>query len=389
MNVSRRLPDGTVNPEEPNRQVICMTSAGSKATYAYDRLIDTFENSIIHPDESFTFGCDYRIPVLHGLLDKTYINKLKMSSSYSESAFASEYMSIWGGGSDESWFNFEKLIKHRKIKNPEKRAKNRADRNEFYLLSADVGRYGDQSCVCVWRVNINGYGVYNAALVNIIVLGRTPETRVFSRQAADIKELIRDFKPKEVVIDTNGIGAGIADEMIKPSVGSNGEILPAYGFVNDKNYKDIQPKDAICILYGIKAGNSSIKTKDGKTTVSNAAIDSNAYSRIDSGKVKFLIKEQEAKSALLSTKAGQRMDIVKRTERLLPHEMTTRLFEEMINLRLKPNSVEMTVERINPHKSRDKYSAMKYGLWRIKELEEESFKKKSKRLGGRKLIYMN
>ena len=84
------------------------------------------------------------------------------------------------------------------------------------------------------------------------------------------------------------------------------------------------------------------------------------------------------------------MDIVKRTERLLPHEMTSRLFEEMINLRLKPNGIDMSVERINPHKSRDKYSAMKYGLWRIKELEEEFLKKKSRRnTGRRKLIFMN
>ena len=389
MNVSRRLPDGTVNPEEPNRQVICMTSAGSKATYAYDRLIDTFENSIIHPDESFTFGCDYRIPVMHGLLDKVYINKLKMSSSYSESAFASEYMSIWGGGSDESWFDYEKLVKHRKLKNPEKRAKIRDNQNEFYLLSVDVGRTSDQTCVCVWRVNINGYSVFNSALVNIIVLGKTPQTKTFSKQASDLKEIIRDFKPREVVIDTNGLGLGLADEMIKPSIGSNGEILPAYGFINDKNYKAIQPKDAICILYGIKAGNSSIKVKDGSPAVSNSAVDSNAYARIDSGKVKFLIKEQEAKSALLSTKTGQKMDIVKRTERLLPHEMTSRLFEEMINLRLKPNGVDMSVERINPHKSRDKYSAMKYGLWRIKELEEEALKKRSRGRAHRRLVFFN
>ena len=205
MNVSRRLPNGEVNPEEPNRQVLCMTSAGSKATFAYDKLIDMFENAIIHPDESFVFGCDYRVPVMHGLLDKMYINKLKMSPSYSETSFASEYMSIWGGGSDESWYDYEKLMKHRKLKNPEKRAKIRDNRNEFYLLSVDVGRISDQTCVCVWRVNVNGYGIYNAALVNLIVLGRTPQTKLFSRQAADLKEIIRDFNPREVVIDTNGL----------------------------------------------------------------------------------------------------------------------------------------------------------------------------------------
>ena len=66
-------------------------------------------------------------------------------------------------------------------------------------------RLSDQTCVCVWRVNINSYGVYNAALVNLIVLGKTPQTKLFSRQAADLKEIIRDFRAREVVIDTNGL----------------------------------------------------------------------------------------------------------------------------------------------------------------------------------------
>ena len=74
MNVSRRLPDNTVNDKEPNQQVLCMTSAGVKTSFGYDKLIDIFENSIIDPENSFVFGCDYRIPVMHGLLDKTYVN---------------------------------------------------------------------------------------------------------------------------------------------------------------------------------------------------------------------------------------------------------------------------------------------------------------------------
>ena len=139
MNVSRRLPDGTVNPTEPNRQVTCMTSAGSKSSFAYDKLIDMLENSIIYPDQSFVLGCDYRVPVMHGLLDKMFINQLKMSSSYSEESFASEYMAIWGGGTDESWMKFDKISKYRKLKNPEKHANLRGNNQNFYLLSTDVG----------------------------------------------------------------------------------------------------------------------------------------------------------------------------------------------------------------------------------------------------------
>ena len=84
LNVSRRLPDNTTNDKEPNQQRIFMTSAGVKTSFAYDLLIDAFIDGIIHPDLTFVFGCDYRVPVIHGLLDKTYINKLKTSSSFKE-----------------------------------------------------------------------------------------------------------------------------------------------------------------------------------------------------------------------------------------------------------------------------------------------------------------
>ena len=379
MNVSRRLPDNTVNDREPNQQTLCMTSAGVKTSFAYDKLIDMFENAIIDPNSSFVFGCDYRVPALHGLLDKTYINKLKMSPSYNEESFAREYMSIWSGSSDESWFNYDKLTKYRKIKNPEMHSKNKLNANEFYLLSVDVGRLNDQTVCCVFRVNIV-QDRYVATLVNLYVLGRTPATKPFSVQARDLKMIIKDYNPKEVIIDTNGLGLGIADEMIQVQYGPNGEILPAYGFFNDDDYKKIQPKEARCILYGIKANGPL-----------NSKIHGNAYSRINGGLCRFLIKEQEAKSALLSTKVGQKMSTEQRVKRLLPHEMTTKLFEEMANLRLKRTgvSLDIVLEQINSRFPKDKYSAFAYGLWRIKELEEENYKKKKRRSStlSRKLIF--
>lgn len=379
LNVSRRLPDNTVNESEPNQQRIFMTSAGVKTSFAYDILVDTFIDSIIHPDSTFVFGCDYRVPILHGLLDKTYINKLKTSSSFSEDSFAREYASIWSGSSEEAWFNFDKMSKYRKIKNPESHAISRANADQFYLLSVDVGRLNDQTVCCVFRVNVSSEGKYFATLVNLYVLGRTVETKPFSIQAIDIKKIIRKFNPREVVIDTNGLGLGIADEMIREQTDSFGEVYPAYGFFNDENYLKIQPKEAPKILYGIKANGPL-----------NSKIHGNAYTRINSGLVRFLIKEQEAKNALLSTKIGQKMTVMQRVQRLMPHEMTTKLFEEMANLRLKKTGANMDIvlEQINPRYPKDKYSSFAYGLWRIKEIEEEQAKRKRRRSGTtRQLVF--
>lgn len=378
VNVSRRLPNNTVNEKEPNQQIVATTSAGSKTSFSYERLIDTFENAIIDPQHSFMFGCDWRLPAMHGLIDKQYINKLKMSPSYNAESFATEYLSLWQGSSEDAWFSYEKLSKYRKIKNPETHAISRPGSEQFYLLSVDVGRISDQTAVSVFRVNVTK-GKYYATLVNLIVLGRTPKTKPFSVQAVDLKKIIEAFNPREVVIDTNGLGVGLADELIKPHYDEMGNLLPAYGFINDDNYKQIQPKDAPKILYGIKANQSL-----------NSKIHGNCYSRLTSGLVRFLIKEQEAKSSLLATKTGQKMTTEERVMRLMPHEMTTKLFEEMSNLRLKRtgSSLDIVLERINSRFPKDKYSSFSYGLWRIKELEEESYSRSHRRrVPGRKLVF--
>ena len=86
------------------------------------------------------------------------------------------------------------------------------------------------------------------------------------------------------------------------------------------------------------------------------------------------------------------MTTQKRVERLLPHEMTTKLFEEMANLRLKRTGVglDIVLEQINARFPKDKYSAFAYGLWRIKELEEEATKKQKRRnMNNRKLVFFS
>jgi hypothetical protein len=75
------------------------------------------------------------------------------------------------------------------------------------------------------------------------------------------------------------------------------------------------------------------------------------------------------------------MTVKQRVERLMPHEMTTKLFEEMANLRLRRTgvSLDIVLEQINPRYPKDKYSAFAYGLWRIKEMEEEQNKRRRRR----------
>lgn len=170
---------------------------------------------------------------------------------------------------------------------------------------------------------------------------------------------------------------GLADEMIKIQIDGLGRQLPPYGFFNDDSYKKIQPKDCVNILYSMKA-NGPLKSK----------IHGNTYARLNGGLVRLLISEQEARTALLNTQKGRKMSTRERAERLLPHEITTKMIEEMCNLRAKRTGLDIVLEPINTRFHDDKYMSFAYGLWRIKELEEEDFKKKKKRSGKkRQLIF--
>ena len=68
---------------------------------------------------------------------------------------------------------------------------------------------------------------------------------------------------------------------------------------------------------------------------------------------------------------------------LLPYEMTSRLMDELNNLRLKPTGVEnkYKVERISKSVEKDRFRALEYALYRIKYYEDkEIFRKRKKNI---------
>ena len=75
-----------------------------------------------------------------------------------------------------------------------------------------------------------------------------------------MKKIIKAFNPREVVIDTNGLGIGFGEEMTRTQVDNMGVTWPAYGFKNDDDFLRTQPKDAPLILFSLKA-NGPLKSK--------------------------------------------------------------------------------------------------------------------------------
>ena len=375
MNVKRRMANGKVNPYEPQPQQIWMSSASSKSSYCYEKIIELLENEIINPEYTFVWGVDYRVPMMHGLLDKQYIDGIKMSQTVKDDSFAREYLGHFTGSVQDSWFDYDKLTKYRKIINPELTQKIREGDDVFYLISVDVGRISCQTVATVFKV-ARRQDYFVSKVVNIVVIGVGQTTHHFDKQALELKRLIASYNPDEILIDTNGLGVGLMDFMVKPTICEDG-VYPAYCAFNDDEYSKKLYPDAIPIVYSMKSNNSL-----------DSKIHANCYTMINSGRVLFLAREQEIKNKLLATKVGQKMKLEQRTKRLYPHEITTRLFEEMANLKLKQigAGLDLKLEQINTHMGKDKFSSLEYGLYRIKEIEEEFYKKKRRKSKGKRTL---
>lgn len=366
MNIPRMTIGGGTNPTEPHAQQKYITSAGTKASFAYERLIELTALAVIAPEDYFICGADYKLPLHYGLFDAKTIQDQKLSTSFSSDGFARESLSIWTGGSSESWFNAKTLDRSRTLLSAEKEnrlSEEQRKQGYFYEIAIDVARTGfNETSIAVLKVRPRARAwkkdlVYTENLSNMNLMA----------QAARIKELYTVYRPREIVIDANGVGQGLADALVVPSYGPHGE---SYGPLYVKNDPDSYPypkeETAKAIVYNMKA-NASL----------NSEIYSNLYVQFTSGNIGLLAKEAVIRDKLMTTKSGQQMNYLQRERFLLPYIMTSRLIDELNNLRLKSGSVgQVAVEQITHRINKDRVSALSYGLFRIKYYEDKEIKKK-------------
>ena len=57
---------------------ISVTTAGWKSTFAYEKLIQTLIQQIIEPEEAIVLGGTWRVPVMEKLLQRSFIEELKL-----------------------------------------------------------------------------------------------------------------------------------------------------------------------------------------------------------------------------------------------------------------------------------------------------------------------
>ena len=368
MNVDRRLADGSRHEDEViNKSQIYVTTAGWKNSYAYEKLIQLLIQQITEPGQAIVLGGTWRIPVMEKLLRKSFIDELKLDGTYNDSSFAREYESEWSGDAENAFFSAEKFDKYRVLLQPEYEYSGRSNASAYYVLGVDVGRKGCTTEVCVFKVTPQAQGTSLKTLVNLY----TWDEEHFEDQAINIKRLYYKYKARKIAIDANGLGIGLIDFMVKSQIDpETGELLPDFGVDNDDEgfYKQFKTGETeLDAMFLIKA---------------NAPINTEAHSyvqtQLSSGKIKFLIDENQAKVKLMSTKKGQAMDNDKRAEYLKPFTLTTILREQMLNLVEENEGVNIMLKQSSKGIKKDKFSAFEYGLYYIKQEEDRKKKRKTR-----------
>ena len=369
LNVPRREVDGSLNPQQPVSTQTFITTAREKTVFMYGKLIECAVNAVLNPSSYFVWGMSYEVPLKYGVINKQMLLDQRDSSTMSDEAFLRQSQSVWTGNNKEAWLDSKQLNRHRTLLKCERKAQeNPANPNTFYLIGVDVGRYSANTAVMVVKVIPNVNGFRKKVVYTQVIHG----ANYITQQAPRLKKLIQLYHPKQIVIDGNGPGIGLLDAMAVPSVNmQTGEQFPAYFAFNNTHHLPVQRKNESeepypefrAIIYDIKAGASN-----------DDAIHSNFYAQISNGSVSFLANQRVVKDKLLATKKGQKMTLYDRRLYLLPYEMTSRLIDELNNLRLKPTGVQnqFKVQRISRSLEKDRFSALQYCLYRVKYYEDKA-----------------
>lgn len=338
-----------VDPMELNQQIHFFTTAGFRGSDEYQRsitMIDDMENL----KGKIVLGSNWQLPCWYGRgSNKSKILSKKKNSSVV--AFAQNYEQEWVGCSDGALVNINRLMNCRTLTEAVIESKNETDE---YYLGVDVARSqktsNNQSSVVVGKVrrSADKSRIVSIDVVNII---KIPNILNFTAQAIKVKQIFKKYNAKAVVVDGNGLGAGLVDELLKESFDPiTEESIGCWDTMNDDNTPEIpnSPK----VLYNLKA-------QSCQSEIVTIFID-----MVDSGKLKLLEKRQDCD---FEDREWDKFD-----DNVRPFMETDAFIEEAANLKMKHlNNGGITIDKVVKKIDKDRVSAMIYMLWYVNKFAQE------------------
>ena len=340
---------GGTDPYEQHKFQFYITTAGTRQSFAFEKLQEVLKE-MVQGKNAFVLGAGYELPCMHNQLDIDYINSMKEADTVNPLGFAREYESVWTGSSDSSLVSYEDLNKCRVLTRAEDKA---TDKNAMYILGYDVARSEGSanatSALVVLKCIPRGDGTYQKHVVNLYSFEGTH----FLEQARFLKKKVNDFNASMLVVDSNGLGVGLLDQLVL-EIDEN----PPYQVVNDERYAKFKTGNSIPMVYALKSQNKETRASDIHNLFINL---------ISNQKVKLLVSESQAKAEMKKVKDQEKLE-----EILMPYRHTDFLVEEIMNLEYKQSGNQTQVKQISRGINKDRFSALEYALYYAHLIEKKN-----------------
>lgn len=351
-NIPRRTigKASAINPEELNGQMHFLTTAYFKNT-EYERSLKMLDE-MAELKGKIVLGSDWQLACEYGR-GETRSQILAKKERLSPIFFATNYESRWVGATDNCLVNIDTLMELRVLP----RAEIKGDGKSEYYIGVDVARStkssNNQTSIVIGKVKRDkNEKVKSVQLVNLVNL---PNGMNFTGQAIIVKRLKNIFKANKVIIDGNGLGVGLVDELLKLHIDPiTGDEMLAFDTINTDHESDESDTDKCLYVINAQGINTDIIV--------------NFINMIESKKLKLLDTIDQ------NSISGEDNDFMKNGK--LASIQTDFLIEEISNLQLKTlNGGKLTVERNSKALDKDRYSATAYMLYYIMTFENKTQKK--------------
>ena len=382
-NTAPRQPKYLNKPEyahliERNKEFY-LSSAWMKSHWSWGKAKAYCKNLLDDSKKYFICGLPYELSIEEGLLSAEQVADEMSESDFNEIGWKMEMETLWFGSSESCYFNFEDLDKVRKLQQPiypkyfysllntNKTKYQQKQNGEIRLLTMDIsvmgGSKNDATALFVMQL----IPTANSQYIRNIVYSETMEGAHTFVQALKVRQLYDDFDIDYVILDTNGVGIAVYDNLVQEQLDTERSVTyPAWTCINDdKMAERCNDKDAPKVIYSIKANaqfnsDCAVILRDG----------------IKRGKVRLLTNEMDGKDWLGSIKGYRDMDAEKQVMFELPFYQTTALINEMINLDYENKDGKIKIKEAS-NMRKDRYSSISYG-YMISDLMERELRNKDK-----------
>lgn len=356
--------------QERNKEIY-MSSAYFKSSWAYTKAQGYTLNFFDDNKKYFICGLPYQVSVMENLLSREQLLDEMSEPDFNEITYSIEMQCLWWGDDGDSLFSYEDIERRRKIKNTFLPLKYYSQNNpvprlgdsEKRILSVDVAlmattnrKKNDASAIIINNAIQTTATTYQSNFI----YQETFEGLTTDELGLIVMRYFYGYKCTDLVIDTNGVGIGVADFICKDQYDTEtGDTYKALTFINDSDMAmRCKVKDANRAVWSIKATQSF-----------NNQICVALRNGFKNGKINLLVGEQDGENALKDNVKGYaKLPLSDQINLKRAYVQTTLMEFELIKLEHDVSNGQIKVKEVSGMR-KDRYSSAAYNYWVACQLE--------------------